>query len=357
MASTRYHLARYLTTSLLAVTITSPTEAQVVTNAAMTISWTFAPGTQLNRRVRIYSTALLTGLVHDSGTLATASGSYTVPAGALANGTTYYLLVDITTTAGVPGQSDVRSFSTSFLPTVNVTVPTALAPYAIGSNCDPGMILPHIRLRWTQVVPGGAETFVRYEIQRRKGTDTTWTTIAKITTIGTTTYDDYTVESSTTYVYAVVWVATATGLTLISARQNPPLVGYIEFDHLFVHDVTDSRYWVRLHSFSMNDTLVQEQTTLRTWGRQQPTLHVGAAQSHRVTVDVSPMLARDRESYDNIVQLMTRQRENSSILCARFGRSQWRMFCSLVSLGRTIAQKDQTPSVELVEVYYDETAE
>lgn len=352
--STRSHIHRWLSSGLLEVTITSPTEAQVVTTAAPTISWTFSPGSQTNRRVRIYADALLTTLQHDSGVLGTSTQSYTVPAGSIFNGQTYYAIVDITTTTGIPGQSDVRSFSTSFVPSVQVT---GLTTQMLGSGCNqvgaPTM-LPRVRLRWTQVVPGGGETFVRYEIHRRIGGETAWTTIAHVAAVATVTYDDATAEPFEVYEYSVVWVATAAGFTLISNETSPPVQGYIEFDHIWLHDVDEIASSVRLHSFSVREDINQEQEYLRSWGRQREAVHIGSQQSASISIDGSALRAKDPIEWRKLQALLTRQRTSASVLCLRYGIPRMKYYVVLSTLGRSIGQGEQTQSITLREIQHEE---
>lgn len=345
--STLNHLARFQATTVLTVTITSPTQNQVITTAAPVVSWTFAPGDQLNRRVRIYQAGVL---VHDSGVLATSSQSYTVPVGAITNGNTYTMIVDIVTTTGVAGQSSVRTFSTSFATSTNVTG-VIITPVG---GCKAPTVLPKILVQWTQVVPGGAETFVRYEVWRRVGGETTWQVIAHQTDITVTRYFDLTPNSREVYQYAVVYVATAAGSTLFSSVQSPLPIGYIEFDHLWLHVVGDSSTALRFESHQTSQSREQEISFLRPWNRAAPTAHIGQLEQNVFSVSGLELPLSLRSKWQKLLALQTAQRANSAMLCARFGAASTKVFCTLTRVSRDINVSIQGQSIDLAETHYSE---
>lgn len=336
-----------MSVTVLTVTITSPTEAQVITTAAPVVTWTFSPGTQLNRRIRIYRVGVL---VHDSGVLATSSQSYTVPVGAITNNNTYTMIVDIVTTDGIPGQSSVRTFSTSFATAANVTGVTVTP---IG-GCKAPTVLPKILVNWVQVVPGGGETFVRYEIWRRIGGATAWQVIKHETVIGVTTYNDLTPNSREVYQYAVVYVATAAGSTLFSSIQSPSPIGWIEFDHLWLHVVGDSSTALRFESHQASQSREQEINFLRPWNRAAPTAHIGQLEQNVFSVSGLEIPLALKSKWAKLLTLQRQQRESSAVICARFGVAGTKAFCSLTRVSRDLNVSLQGQSVDLAETHYSE---
>lgn len=72
-----------------------------------------------------------------------------------------------------------------FAGTVAAQAPTAPADFAVAASGTP----EHAAITWTATSLSGA--FLRYEIQRKDATDTTWRTIAKITTEAVEAFADY----------------------------------------------------------------------------------------------------------------------------------------------------------------------
>ncbi|KKM98089.1 hypothetical protein LCGC14_1161510, partial [marine sediment metagenome] len=108
-----------------------------------------------------------------------------------------------------------------------------------GDKCNAGeATLPYLDVCWDQIVPGGAETFVQYNIYRREAGATDWARIATVTAVATVCYRDFNVSSYQGYEYAVTWTATVSGSDRESARQVT--AGRVDFDHVFVHEVGDA---------------------------------------------------------------------------------------------------------------------
>lgn len=104
----------------LDVTITAPTGA--VTTHGFTATWVFGGAeTQQSYRARVYSDAAGTALVYDSGTVASATKSHTMPSsGYFNNSTTYYLKLSCVDTLGIPGDSAFEDFNTAWTPPTQI---------------------------------------------------------------------------------------------------------------------------------------------------------------------------------------------------------------------------------------------
>lgn len=352
-------LLTYYLSSGLAVTITAPTEAQVLASSVVDVQWTFAPGTQATYRVVVYASDGVT-IVYDSGVVFSAALNHTIPEGSLVTGQTYKIKVFITTTVGTEGESDLRTVTTAWAPSVNIlNVRTS----TIGAVCELGHFsppLPGVRIRWNQVVPSGTETFIRYSVWRKLGSEaeTAWIRIASVTAIGTLFYDDFTLHAREVYVYAVTWTAqsTVTANYLTSARQNPPIKGGVDFDYAFLHDVSSPTHFVMLPSF---DIAITEHATVefvRLWGRTQPTAFPGGDQYREASVRGLPATFTDG-LWEAVEALLTRQRESGAVLCLRTGVSKHRLFSNISAASRQDGQKQHAPQVDVVEIAYAEAVE
>lgn len=124
------------------VTITAPTEAQVLVTSSTTITWTCP--TQVSRRVRLYKAG--TGeLFYDSGTATTASLSHPILTGTMYEGN-YVLLVECTDSLGVTAAAALRLFS------VNMATPATPAGYFVSPHvCALDTEPTAVRMSWTPV--------------------------------------------------------------------------------------------------------------------------------------------------------------------------------------------------------------
>jgi len=336
----------------LTVTLTAP--AGVVTTAAPTASWTFAPGTQASYRFRIFSDAAALIPVYDTGFVPGSAQSIAVPAGSLFTNRTYYARVFITTTTGESGSSSLESFTTSFATSGDVMGVTMVA---IGGCDQDSAQLPGLRLRWLQVVPGGGETFLRYIIQRKRpDTETDWTTVHTIDAIGTLTWTDWSPASRTVYQYAVLWEASSTGTTLISNPQSPPPTGMVAFDYAYIHAVSDPGVMMRYAQF---EATVQQRIAPTKyelpWGRSAPVGYVGAGNYRTIALPLLPHPHERPRWRRELDALIARQVSDGEVFCVRLGVARERLFAQFdqganIRMGKGMWDG----SVAMTEVSYDE---
>lgn len=356
----------YIGQQTLQVTMITPTEGAVMTDAAVPVQWTFAPGTQATYRVRVWADAAQTILAYDSTVVSSGVNSHVIPEGSLVSGLTYYLQVDITTTAPQSGQSALIEFTTAFTPSVAVT---GLVLATVGDRCElprsGGLAPPAVPLRWSQVVPAGDETFVRYSVWRRRrrspwrdpdGSDA-WVRIASIGDIATVTYTDTAPWTFTVMEYAVTWTAfdTTANEQRSSARQDPAPTARIENEFIYLHDVSAPARYLAFFSDRATVQEIQDIAERVFWGRQRPSLFVGDVQTHRLQISAAPDIARGG-LWPELRDLRTRQRTDAATLCLRIGSmgEEGRFFCGVVAGGRANAQATYEMNVDLVEVEYSE---
>ncbi len=214
--------------------------------------------------------------------------------------------------------------------------------------------LPGLRLKWNLWVPGGGQTFVRYNVYRREPPAAAWTRIAAITDNGTITYTDYAVRSGAVYEYAVTVTAHVGADDIEGAKQSPPPNGVARFEGNFLHDTAaPATNYAQLLAHDIALRQEQDIDFQQVWGRTAPTAQVGQAIAHRVTVSGLPVAHRSDE-WDEIASLVRRQRDTASTLCLRLGRARHLLFCQVAVSDKAIAQKTFDPSLELQEVFYNE---
>lgn len=346
----------------LNVTITVPTASQEFTTTTPTIEWTISDGRQVSRAIVILEDGVI---IHNPGFAPSTVQAYTVPAGVLANTGTYVVRVFVVNGDGVTGLSDDVEFTVDATTSGGgggggagggTAVITNVRARAIGS-CVIADVFPLIRLSWDQAVPGGGQTFVRYEVHRRLVGETAWVRIADIEAVDTLRYDDATADSGQVYEYSIVWVATeANGDTLIS-DETAAVRARIDFDHLWLHALDDSTRRVRFDSWDAQEDIKQDQTFIRSWGRQAPSAFIGSQQSATIRVSGHQKLLNRKADWDQLVAMMTAQREDQTVLCARFGRARTHIFCVISDLSRRHHQHTQEPAIVLTEVFHEEAVE
>lgn len=334
------------------VNITAPVCDSTVIDANVEVTWFFAPGTQQSYRLWLYNDLTFLDIAYDSGIIVSPVMNHTVLAGILGTGRTYYIRVQVVLTTGDVGTSLPCSFITSFSTSSGVT-----GLEVDVDNCTfDSSTLPAAHLTWAQVVPSGPEVFTRYDVKRRATGTTTWIRIATISSVAITSYTDYNIMPGVTYEYAVVWVAVSGPSTLVSLEQNPAPFALGLWDHLFIHDVLDPTYFVRYDQWEAEEDVQQQVEYVMLAGRLAPTAQIGERQSRRFSV---PSLTRPfseplGQRWVTLEELVTRQRTNGSIFCARFGIAQVGVFCQM-AISRSYSHMEYEMDLEIVEVNYSET--
>lgn len=344
------------------VNITQPTEGATVATAAVPVQWAFAPGTQQTARVRVWSDLAKTLIAYDSGVMPTSSKSFTIPEGSLQTVTTYYMQVDITTTLGQAGSSDLRTFLTNYTPVNALATPTV---QLIG-NCPTfaDEDLPGTRVRWVQATLAANEQFTRYSVWRRwrpkpwelyETEDVQWIRIASVTAVGTLSYVDRTTEFYKVFEYDVTFSVhnTATGNDLTSLRHSPAPVAYIENDWTYLHNIDDPTEYVCFYHLAGQLDSVDDIEEALFWGNTAAVLFVGDPQYAHVQLPGLPDVARG-QLWDRLQALRTAQRLDGAVLMLRIGEQGKRMFCGLSHASEQFDQGQYTPSIDLVQVDHDE---
>ncbi len=241
-------------------------------------------------------------------------------------------------------------FGTTIDPVENVAIEI------VGGDCDTDATqLPGLKLTWNQVTPPSGTAFISYDIMRRVAGETDFTRIAIVNDITTVTFTDFCVTSRVTYEYSVRWRATSGAAQVTSADTDPPVRGLVTFDFLFLHLEKDASVFVRLDSYRADKRRLADRRQLAVWGRTKPTVAIGEQIWHQLRIPGLPQLLESRDGvWESLLTLMDEEREQTSVVCVRFGRASEQYFCNTIQETQRQAQKTYTPDLTLVEVHFDE---
>lgn len=332
--------------------LTNPSVDEVITSAGMTVTWDFGPTEQSDYRVQIWDNSSATGdPVYDSGVVGSTEQEHEIAPGQLPSGDLYIRVTghDIDQ---IVARSALTHFETNFATSVNVS---NVRVRVEGGRCEPDA-LPKIQVRWDEVVPGGGETFLQYDVQRRQSGTTTWTRISILDDIETLSYLDANVAPLTTYEYAVLWQATSGASTLISAAAAVPATGRLEFDWAYLHVADDFSRWVRLEILSGSEASQQNIGYFQPWGRSSPTVHVGEALNSSFSLPIEPQGLAATRQWTKIQDLLLAQQEGH-VLCLRMGKHRIHKFVTIRQSGRQLSEASYEARIDLQETFYDEAVQ
>jgi hypothetical protein len=223
------------------VTITAPTDAQVLTTGQPTFTWTDdANTTQYSRRIVVVRVS--DGVtVYDSGTTVTTSQSHTPASVILQNTEFYTATIYVTDTVGMTG-SATRNFSASYL------APDSVTFLVDEANFDE---LGYVYVDWNATTPDGF--FVDWKVYRRLVMATDWDLIFSSTDPDLRVFYDWIVPTGEVYEYAVTQSAGRFGSIIespIVQTESRSLEGthywilnpYDPTDNIRLSGVTDDSY-------------------------------------------------------------------------------------------------------------------
>lgn len=258
------------------VTVTAPANGSTISVPNPTVIWTYAAGgggAQTQARVKIKQGLTL---IFDSGALAGAGTSYTIPVGYIHAGQLYTATVSAIDTLATEGVSAPNSFTTAWTPPASITglITTVDQQHA------------WIALQWDAVTTAFTDFLYYAAYYRAQGT-AAWTRFAKITNRSTTTAVFATPASGVVYEFSV-----AQAVNYLS-EPNESLLGavaqYVTWEKgVFLSDATNpTRTQVQLRTYQSR-ALTQERDSVRyvTWGRTRPVSHVGPQHWQRAEFDL-----------------------------------------------------------------------
>jgi hypothetical protein len=241
------------------VTITSPTENQVITTDTPTFTWTTTD--QQKKRSYIYRTSD-DALIHDSTLLTSTVSDYAMPPDILVNNTAYYLVQEVQNSAPLTGTSAARNFTLTYTPPATVTGFFAVADYAMFDQ-EPSVNT----LAWDPVTTD-ASKFEGYIIYRRNAGQT----FAQASVIMTfanqeqRTWTDTTPQSGKEQVYSIVQKVRESSIDVLTSdpAESPATV------NLLGSVISDVRDGLQLRAVfdsvqERDEEIITEPSQLSTW--------------------------------------------------------------------------------------------
>lgn len=234
--------------------------------------------------------------------------------------------------------------------------------YGSGTYGDPLFALPGNVLQWDAVVPGPGQTFVQYNVKRRRAahSDAFGRTVPAgpyvriaVRDITARAYADHHTGSGVRYEYAVTWTADVSGDVLESEEQEPPVAGEVAWRGGFIHDPADPAVYAPVLAREVGVEQHQQQTTLRARGRREDTVFVGEGFGRAYEVGVIPTQIHDRVPYERLRAMLDRQFAGATY-CLRLGHSGEVVFGRLDALRRQDRTGLSLPAVRFHETHYAE---
>lgn len=226
--------------------------------------------------------------------------------------------------------------------------------------------LPGLRVEWEQAEPGDGETFVHYNVYRRRASHTgpfgdlvpagPRVRIAAIADIGTLEFTDHHVGSVLGYTYAVTWTANIAGTVLESDEQAMLAAGVVTFRGSFLHDPAHPTVYTPVLASEVRVEQRQQQATLRARGRREETVFVGEGFGRAYDLQLVPDAHTDRAPYERIRAMLDRQYTQGAVYCLRLGSTGDVVFGRLEGLRRDHRPGLTTPAARFVEVAHQEAA-
>jgi hypothetical protein len=261
------------------ITITAPTEAEVITTDTPLITWTVTG--QVKRRVYIYD-ATTNALLHDSGEATTATASYSMPADILRNGGTYYVIVQVTNSAPLTGTSAQRNFSLVYTALPVVSGFYATPDYA-EQDVEPSVML----LGWDAITVASGD-YLRTTIYRGDAGSTLASAmkVYETTNQGATSWTDTIPKSGVGQTYWMTYEVQESALDILTA-EAAEVTGLIEIQATVISDIR-SGMTDRVFLWSTQERQEEtqrDQTEIQTWDGGAPWLFEGPVEYKTMQVE------------------------------------------------------------------------
>lgn len=295
-----------------AITVTAPTDAQVLTSGTPTVTWTTTD--QQKKQVRIY-TAADAVLVHDSGLIVDTTSSYTVPSNVLINNTSYYLTVSVTNSAPLSSTSAARYFSLVY------TAPdTVMSFIASAEKAELDVTPSVVRLAWDSVTTSSAE-FLGYTLTRRLASQSQAeeSIIALMPSIEQNTFVDTMAPPNVDLIYAIIQRTRPSIYDILrsapaESQVTVPLSGSV------LSDVRDGLSLRAVFDYvdERTETPTRDQTDISTWDGGAPWLYEGPTEYTVLQLEAR-LIANDgatvAEQLDGFRALAGRRADGSPVIC------------------------------------------
>jgi hypothetical protein len=217
------------------VTISAPAAGGTVTTGQPTVTWSNDANTvQQSRRV-VFKRQSDGAVLHDSGTTATSSQSYTPSTNILSNGLTFTVTVYVTDTVGLSGNS-TNTFTTSYV------APNAVTYSVDGNSMEwDGYVL----VDWSSTTPDAS--FASWRVYRRyANTGEDWELIFTTDNANIRQYEDWLAGANDYWEYSVTQMALRSGELVESGVNASPLPVLASSTHYWIIDPQNTDNSLRL---------------------------------------------------------------------------------------------------------------
>lgn len=215
--------------------------------------------------------------------------------------------------------------------------------------------LPVALLQWDESTLT-VESFLRYEVWRRRPLESGFSKIARITDISQNFYTDATIRSGEATTYTVTQVQDFAGEE-VSSEPATPQATQLDFRTIFIHDTTTPGFYTAIPANALMLNTVQDVAFVQPWSQRRPTSQIGNQEFETFNV-IGPGVwdVEDAEWWRAFRTLLSRQVDNGSVYMLRGGRDVGH-FVAVTDSGRGDQVLTFDLNVSMTEVRYDEVVE
>ena len=323
------------------VTITAPTELQVLASPTPTVTWTYSGGTQGKYRVIVREADNAT-VVYDSGYINSAATTFNIPQGYLENTQTYKITVYAQNTGGIEGSSGVRTVTTSW------TVPATLSTFSATTFPQTGKIT----FAWS--ISADAD-FVAYEIKETQP-DNTEKRVLRVTKKTQLTVDYYFAPLNRSTVYGIRQVKKfGTEEVESLPRGTTPSTTVLADKGARLHEVGDPAGTSISVAYNPQRTATRDKDfkDVQYMGRTKPVRHFGLASKRTISLRATAIFHPSSSGNDDPGEWQEKLDEwvqNGTLMCLRDTRGR-----KLFGYVSAYSSSESVPALADISIVFSET--
>lgn len=301
------------------VTITAPADNATITTNTPTLTWTCP--TQSKRQVQVLRSGVF---IHDTGTVTTASKTYTLPA-LLSTGEQLHELDDVVLRVTCTDTNDLIGVDGIGV-TLDYPQPPALQPSVLLVNGRGDLTPSVVRISWPASTYA-VDDFRYYRLERRISADMlaanpslpSTPVVFKRFEITQTRFDDYEATSGVEYTYSLRQYVTQGADTLASSSRSATIALFFEATILHAVDDPESK---RLVFDARRDRTIETVTdfaVVSPWNQQKPVQFESNVYYHEITTEWVLVAKTPQDANYDLVRL-ERMVRDGAIINYRDGR-------------------------------------
>lgn len=212
--------------------------------------------------------------------------------------------------------------------------------------------LPGIYLTWEASAESG-DTFLRYQIYRRKVGETDWLKIARITDQSVLFYSDYRVPATgDEYEYAVTQVIDVGGEEVESEFPSAVSTSTLARS-TFLHPVLLPEQYIEYFAEANSVAVTPEIAYVQPWSRRLPTAHVSPVRRREYQLGSRRSWLDDRQLWESLQDFIDLQYDGGAVFLLRHARTHAYVQIDAINRDDAGSVMFDVP-VRLTEVYYRE---